>query len=368
MRFSDVIGQDVIKDQLRHMVQSGRFPHALLLLGPEGSGNLPAALALVRYILCSERTPEEPCGVCPNCLKTARYIHPDWHFSFPTIGTNVTSEQFMPEWREALAQSPYLNPNQWLQRIGSENQQGNINKEECVQIVRKLSLKSYEGGFKILTMWMPEYLGKEGNRLLKLIEEPPDQTLFILVAENQELILNTILSRCQLIAFPPLTDEAVEEGLVQQKGVETEKARAIAQLANGNFSEAIGLSADLESDHAARFLDWLRSCYRGNGASLVPWVEEFAKLGRENQKHFFRYGLHFLREFLALKLGVSSRVRLRPLELETAQKLSAVLSYEQIEPIVGLFNDCIYYIERNANQKVMLLDSSIQLHRFLKKD
>ena len=324
------------------------------------------ALALVRYILCDDRGPEEACGKCPNCQKTERYVHPDWHFSYPTIGTNATSELFLTQWRDALAQSPYLSVNQWLQRVGSENQQGNITKEECVQIVRKLSLKSFEGGVKVLTMWMPEYLGKEGNRLLKMIEEPPDQTIFILVAENQELILNTILSRCQTIAFPPLSDEVVQQGLTGQLGIEPERAQAIAQLANGNYCEALSLSGEMESDHALRFLEWLRQCYRGNGAALTPWVEEFARLGRESQKNFFRYGLHFLREFLAMKLGGARLTRLRPAELETARKLAGVLSYEQIEPMVDLFNDCIYYIERNANQKVLLLDSSIRLHRFMK--
>lgn len=350
------------------MVHSERLPHALLFLGPEGSGHLPMALALVRYILCSDRSSGDACGQCPNCLKTERYIHPDWHFSYPTIGTNATSEQFLTQWREALAQSPYLTVNQWLLRVGSENQQGNITKDECVQIVHKLSLKSFEGGYKILIMWMPEYLGKEGNRLLKMIEEPPDQTIFILVAENQELILNTILSRCQTIAFPPLSDEEVQRGLTTQLRLDPDRAQAVSQLANGNYSEALALSGDLESDHAVRFLDWMRQCYRGNGATLVPWVEEFARLGRENQKNFFRYGLHFLREFMAMKLTGAPMARLRPAELETAKRLASVLSYEQIEPIAGLFNDCIFYIERNANQKVVLLDSSIRLHRYMKQD
>lgn len=367
MRFSEIIGQDRIANQLRHMVQSDRLPHALLFLGPEGSGHLPMALALAKYILCSDRTPEEACGKCANCQKAERYVHPDWHFSFPTIGTNATSDRFLPEWRETINQQPYLNANQWLQKIGTENQQGNITKEECVQIVRKLSLKTFEGDSKILFMWMPEYLGKEGNRLLKMIEEPPDQTIFILVAENQDLILNTILSRCQLIAFPPLPDASIEEGLVARRGVPRERAQAIAQLANGNYNEADSLAGEMESDHAHRFLDWLRHCYRGNGATLVPWVENFSRLGRENQKHFFRYGLHFLRELLTLQLAGSAHVRLRPVELETAEKLKTVLNYEQIQPIVGLFNDCIFYIERNANQKVVMLDSSIRLHRFMKQ-
>ena len=366
MLFSDLIGQEKIANQVRQMVQSDRLPHALLLLGPEGSGHLPLGLALAQYILCSDRTPDDACGQCPNCQKAAHYVHPDWHFSFPTIGTNAISEHFLTEWREAISQQPYMNANQWLQRIGTENQQGNITKVECVQIVRKLSLKTFEGEYKILFMWMPEYLGREGNRLLKMIEEPPDQTVFILIAENQELILNTILSRCQLISFPPMPDEFVEEGLVVQKGVDRERAKAIAQLANGNFNEACSLAEAIESDHAQRFLNWLRQCYRGNGAALVPWVDDFARLGREHQKHFFRYGLHFLRELLALQISGTAYVRLRPNELETAQKLRAVLSYEKIQPIVDLFNDCIYNIERNANQKVMMLDSSIQLHRFMK--
>jgi DNA polymerase III subunit delta' len=367
MRFSDVIEQEPIKDQLRRMAQSERLPHALLLLGPEGSGHLPLALAFAQYVLCEARGTEEACGQCPNCQKASRYVHPDLHFSFPTIGSSAVSDHFLPHWREALTQTPYHNTQQWLQRIGAENQQGNITKDECVAIVRKLSLKTFEAGRKILLMWMPEYLGKEGNRLLKLIEEPPEDTLFILVAENQELILNTILSRCQLLAVPPLADEAVSDGLLR-RGIPAERAQAASQLANGNFNEALALTADMESDHAARFLDWLRLCYRGNGGAIVPWVETFASLGRENQKNFFRYGLHFFRELLALQLAGAERVRLRAPELETAQKLSAVLSYEKIRPIAGLFNDCIYFIERNANQKAMMLDSSIQLHRFMKQE
>ena len=367
MRFSDVIGQSSAKEALRRMVQSDRLPHALLLLGPEGSGTLPMALALSQYILCLERGPEEACGQCPNCQKAAHFVHPDWHFSFPTVGTKAVSENFLTEWREALGRNPYLNANEWLLHIGTENQQGNITAVECLQIVRKLSLKAFEGEVKILLMWLPEYLAKEGNRLLKMIEEPPDQTIFILAAENQELILNTILSRCQLVSLPPLSDEEVEQGLIRQKGLDPGKAQAAAQLANGNFLEALSLVQDMESDHASRFLDWLRHCYRGNGAVLAPWVEDFSRLGRENQKHFFRYGLHFFREFLALKLTGAERARLRQAELETARRLSDVLSYEQIEPIVHLFNDCIYHIERNANQKVLVLDASIRMHRFMKQ-
>ncbi|MEK7257269.1 MAG: hypothetical protein AAB316_21120, partial [Bacteroidota bacterium] len=264
--------------------------------------------------------------------------------------------------------------NQWLQRIGAENKQGNINKEECVSIIRKLSLKTFEGRCKILVMWLPEYLQKEGNRLLKLIEEPPDDTLFVLVAQNQELILPTIISRCQLVKVSRLSDEDVEEGLVARMALPLEKARSIAQLADGDFNEALKIAAQPESDHSSLFLDWLRKCYVGNGVEMATWVEKFADLGRENQKQFLRYALHFLREYLVLKTTANPNpdssgltVRLLPKELATAQNLTKVLGFGQVQRIVKLFDDCAYFIERNANQKVLFLDASIQLNKILKQ-
>ena len=213
MQFAEVVGQRSVVDSLLRMVSSERIPHALLFLGPEGCGKLTLALALARYLLCERPSAGDCCNECSACLKTGKWIHPDLHFSIPTVGPKATSEAFLTHWRQALAENPYQNVNQWLQRIGAENKQGNITKEECVNIVRKLSLKTVEGRYKILIMWLPEYLGKEGNRLLKLIEEPPADTFFFLVAERQELILNTILSRCQLVHVQPLPDELVAEAV-----------------------------------------------------------------------------------------------------------------------------------------------------------
>ena len=178
MHFNEVIGQQAVKDDLHQMVASDRLPHALLFLGPGGSGKLALALALAQHVLCEQPVSGEACGHCPECSKVERLIHPDLHFSFPTVGAGVTSDNFLPHWREAILENPYMDVNEWLQRIGAENKQGNINKQECVNIIHKLSLKTYKSNRKILIMWLPEYLGKEGNRLLKLIEEPPDQTLF----------------------------------------------------------------------------------------------------------------------------------------------------------------------------------------------
>lgn len=367
MQFSEVIGQTGVKQLLRQMVTNDRTPHALLLLGTPGSGHLALALAFAQYVLCENKTAIESCGACRHCTKMQKLIHPDVHFSFPTVGTNAVSDSFMTQWRAALLDNPYLDVNQWLQRIGADNKQGNITKEECVNIVRKLSLQAFESDYKLLLMWLPEYLGREGNRLLKMIEEPPEKTIFILIAEQAELILPTILSRCQTIKVNPLPDEEVVAGLQEKKGVPLERAQAAAYLANGNFNEALQMLEYEESDHANLFLDWLRRCYKGNGVELVRWVEKFAGVGRENQKHFLKYGLHFLREFMVLKLTNNGAVRLRANELTTAQNLLPIIELEQLEKMADLFNHCAYYVERNANPKVLFLDASIQVNQILKK-
>ncbi|HHM20819.1 MAG TPA: hypothetical protein ENJ20_02240 [Bacteroidetes bacterium] len=369
MQFNQVIGQMAAKSYLKRTVATERIPHALLLLGRPGSGGLPLALAFAQYVLCENRTEDDACERCRSCTKTSRLVHPDLHFSFPTVGTNVTSDHYLDNWRKALAQNPYLDVNQWLQLIGAENKQGNINKEECYRIIRKLNLKIFEGSHKIMIIWRPEFLGKEGNRLLKLIEEPPEKTLLVLVAENQELILNTILSRCQLVKVPPLTNREVEEGLTQKKNLPLEKARPIAYLADGNFNQALKMAEQPQSDNATLFFDWMRKCYIGNGVELVKWVEEFAKQGRENQKHFIHYGLHFMREYMTLKMTGAENgpdIRLLPKERTVAQNLMKIIGFDQIGHIVQLFDECAFAIERNAHQKTLFLDASIKLNKILR--
>lgn len=367
MQFKQIIGQSALKKQLCNSVVTDRIPHAQLFLGPEGSGKLALALALSQYVLCENRTETDSCGECAACIKSSKQIHPDIHFSFPTIGSKAISNHFLENWRTAIQSNPYMNSNDWLQHIGAENKQGNITKEECVSIVKKLSLKSFESDYKILIIWMPEYLAKEGNRLLKLIEEPPENTLFILVAQNQELILNTILSRCQILKIQALADDDIANQLMTLKRLPQEEARQLAHMANGNFNAALQMADHNENNNALLFLDWLRKCYRGNGVEQVQWAEKLAGLGRENQKHFFQYALHFLREFLRLKLVGQAGVRLQSDELDTATKMMKVLEIDQVEKITELFNECSYYIERNANPKVLFLDTSIKLNHILKR-
>ena len=366
MFFKDIIGQERQKIFLRQMIKNDHLPHALLFLGPKGCGKLPLAIALAQYILC-ENKQEEACGECNNCLKAHRFIHPDIHFSYPSIGAKNTSDTFLTDWRSALEKTPYLGYNQWMRLIGAENKQGNINKEECVNIIKKLSLKTFEGTHKILIMWLPEYLGKEGNRLLKLIEEPPENTVFILVAEDQENILNTILSRCQLVKFSTLEDEEVTKALVEKAGLEEQRAMAIAHLANGDYNEALYIIENKDNDNSNLFLDWLRKCYKGHGVEMINWISKFAELGRENQKQLILYGLHFLREYQLYKLTGQEKLRLTEAEFKTASNLSKVIEFDQIEKINKLLSDCHYYIERNANPKVLFLDASIQMNQILKR-
>ncbi len=365
MNFGQIIGQVEVKQLLRTMVDTDRLPHAQILLGPEGSGTLPMALAFARYAMCNNRVEGEACGNCSDCIKSSKHIHPDIHFTYPTVGSKATSSMFANEWREKISENPYLNIQQWLRHIQAENKQGNITKDECSAIIKKLSLKTFEGAYKILIIWLPEFLRKEGNRLLKLIEEPPEKTLFILVAENAEEILNTILSRCQIVKFPPLSDEEVKSALLE-KGLPEGKALDIAHLANGNYNQALTLIDESENDNANMFLAWLRICYLGKPKDIVDWSGEFAKLGRENQKHFFDYGLFFLREYMVLKLTGNNNIRLSEKEASTAQNLTKVIQYEQIEPISKILTDSAFHISRNANPKILMTDITIRMNKILK--
>ena len=378
MTFKNIIGQQKAKQILRGMADGERMPHALLMLAPQGTGGLPLAMAYAQYVLCENKADGEPCGVCTACVKAEKMIHPDIHFSYPTIGSKTVATHVLKQWREAIAQNPYQNANQWLEKLDAENKQGNIPVAECVEIVKKLSLKIFEASHKILIMWLPEYLGKEGNRLLKLIEEPPDETLFILVAENQDLILNTILSRCQLVTLVPLSDEDVKNGLMQVSHgdnlmlsnikiqLDESEAEAISHLAEGNFNEAILLSQTAENNNATLFLDWMRACFKGNGVELVNWVDKFAGIGREKQKLFLKYGLHFLRELMVLTTTDNENLRLRGEELSTALKMKSIINFNKIEPMAALFDECSYFVERNANPKILFLDASIKMNKILR--
>ncbi len=368
MQFREIVGQDQTKARLIETVQSGRISHAQLFLGPEGSGSLALAVAYAQYISCENPGPEDSCGECPSCRKYQKLIHPDLHFSYPFFAKHKedTAQTFIAEWREAFLENPYLGLETWRNSLDAENKQANINIAECHQILQKLSLKPFEGEYKVLIMWLPEYLDKEGNTLLKIIEEPPHKTLFLLVAQNQEQILSTILSRTQLVKVPAFSDQVVETYLLDQ-GVAPEKAKQIAFLSDGNLQTAQNLLKDLENDNFQLFTDWMRICFGDKGNAMIDFVETIAKSGRENQKAFLRYGIHFLRECLLILSGASDLVRLPEAEqvvaINFAQK---VLSLAKAEAIVAELEKAHYHIERNANPKILFLDVSLQFVKILK--
>ena len=397
------------------MVQHNRLSHALLFLSKEGSGALQLALAFAQFIVCEKvngkqpKTIEEPslfgepepaqtnnpqgpvgdqpttvnpqgsvndsCGLCPACKKANELIHPDIHFSYPVIskksGDKPISTDFIKEWREFIATNPYGNVYDWLQFIGAENKQGNITAHECNDIIRKLNLKSFESEYKILIMWMPEFLGKEGNKLLKLIEEPPPNTLFILVAENEDLVLPTILSRTQLVKIPLLTNLEVEASLELHAGVAMEKAQQIAAVAEGNYREALQLLQHADDDWEAMLREWLNAVIRTGPLAQVKWIDETAKIGREKQKQFLKYFIHLLEDAIRFRVMDPSANPQGPAgeqpttNNDFAIRLNKLCNLSQQEAIINELDKASYYIERNANAKMLFHALSIRLYHII---
>ncbi|MBO9633835.1 MAG: hypothetical protein J7578_12025 [Chitinophagaceae bacterium] len=392
MSFKKVIGQIDTKQHLVDMVHQNKLAHALLFLGKEGSGALPMAMAFAQYVVCEkvnrkgaadpgpslfgEAAPAaEPalltdaCGECASCQKAEKMMHPDIHFSYPVIprksGDKPLSTDYITEWRDFFGQYPYGNVYDWLQFIGAENKQGNITAYECNDIIRKLNLKSFESGFKILVLWMPEYLGNEGNKLLKLIEEPPADTLFILVAENEAQILATILSRTQLVKIPSLTTPEITEALSSRANLAPDQARQIASIASGNYREALQLMNHAGEDWISLVREWLNAVLKNGPIAQVKWVDEVSKLGREKQKQFLRYFNHLLEQAIRLQAMGPDAIHLPDAEKDFASRLNKLSGYAQQEAIIKELDNAAYYIERNANAKMLFHALTIKLYHIL---
>lgn len=370
MQFKDVIGQQDLSKHLTDMVQNNRLSHALIFLGKEGSGALPAALAFAQYVVC-ENKGEDACGHCGACNKAKQYVHPDIHYSYPVIsrkpGDKPVSTDYIQEWREFIQQYPYGNAYDWLQAIGAENKQGNITAHECNDIIHKLSLKSFESEFKILLMWLPEYLGNEGNKLLKLIEEPPPNTLFILVAENESLILQTILSRCQLVRIPMLTVKDIENALIERADIPAVQARQIAGISEGNYREALQLIQHAADDWQEILREWLNAVLKTGPVAQVKWIEEISKSGREKQKQFLRYFNHLLEQSVRLRvMDEAAEASIADKELDFALRLNKLTDIAQQQAIIEELDKATYYIERNANPKMLFHALTIKLYHIIR--
>jgi len=369
MQFKKIIGQESIKQQLIQTVAENRVSHAQLFLSCDGSGALPMAIAYAQYINCLDKRPEDSCGECSSCRKYERYIHPDLHFSYPFFASKDVkiAVDVLEEWRSMLLEDAYFDMDVWRSKLSAENKQANINIAECHDIIKKLSYKSFEGDTKVLIMWLPEYLDKEGNSLLKIIEEPPANTLFILVANNQEQILSTLLSRTQIVKIPKLNHTVVENYLKHEFGLSENQAAEYSFLADGNLIEAKQLVASTHNENADKFAEWLRMGYGNRVMDMTAFVDQVAAWGRENQKNFLKYGISFLRECSLLISGADELVKLPASALQTAQKLSKhVLDLSMADAIISELERAHYHIERNANPKILFLDVSLQLVKIIK--
>ena len=391
MLLSEVIGQEKLKQQLVDMVQHQRLSHAILFVGPEGSGALPLAIAFAQYIVsipnvnesssadlfgAPEATkPSTPKVYSPDEIaelpayhRASKLMHPDLHFSFPSItekpGAKNISANFIEEWREFINGYPYGNVFDWLQSIKSENKQGNISADECNEIIKKLSFKSFESAYKVLVMWMPEYLGKEGNKLLKLIEEPPANTIFLLVANSEEQILPTILSRCQFIKVHRLTTQEIETALIQKGHIEPEKAAQIAAISDGNYREALHLLQHSDGDFLTQIREWLNAILKGGPLAQMKWVEETSKMGREPQKQFLKYFNHLLEQSIRIKV-LGSDIPLDPALKDFALRINKIAGVGQLEAIVQELDKAVYHIERNANPKMLFMALGIKFYHII---
>jgi DNA polymerase III subunit delta' len=403
MQFNQVIADNQTKKRLKELVQKNRLSHALLFLGREGSGALPLAIAFAQYVLCEkvnaksdksavslfgeEKTEqdqtcsEDSCGQCSSCVKASQLIHPDLHFSYPALkrDTNhkqVLSTDYITEWRQFIKQYPYSNVADWIEFLKENsklkidnpaNKQGNITVFECDDISHKLSLKAFESDYKILIMWMPEFLGKEGNKLLKLIEEPPPDTLFIFVAEDENAILPTILSRTQLVKVPSVSNIEIAEALIKNHQLTTEKAGEIAAVAEGNFREALQLLQNPEEDFQSQVREWLNIILKNNVSSQIKWLDDINKLGREKQKQFLKYFIHLLEQGIrAAYLDEENMGIIPENERDFAIRINKICGTEAQEAIVKELDNAVYYIERNAHAKMLFHALTIRFFHIIK--
>ena len=381
MLFEDILGQEYIKKHLTQSVANGRIPHAQLFVGPEGSGALPMAIAYAQYILCANTNGENNTGNQTCNLKFANFSHPDLHFAFPVTTSDKAksrpvSNNYMDEWRQMLKDQPYGNLFDWYKLLGVDNKQGQIGVDEALEIVKSLSLKSYEGGYKVMLIWMAEKMNIAcANKLLKLIEEPPTKTVFILIAEEEEQIIKTIKSRCQLLHFPPLSENEIKQGLIKNYDLDESVAIKIAHQSNGNFNKACDLiyqdSEDIQFEKW--FIFWVRTAFRAKGNKsvihdLISWSDDIAKTGRETQKQFLHFCLNFFRQALLLNYSASELVYLEPkTDSFKLEKFAPFVHNDNILEISDALQDAIYHIERNGNSKIILTDLSIKLTRLLHK-
>ncbi len=374
MTFADITGLDDIKKILIGAVKSNHSAHALLFLGKSGSANLALALAYATYVNCENKLEHDACGTCTSCVKMNKFIHPDFHFLMPTAGKidgDAEYAKVLADWRSFLHNNPYSNHIEWGQQIGADNKQLGIKIEEARKMVANLTLKSFEGEYKIALIWLPEFMNNAAaNMLLKTLEEPAEKTLFLLVSNDVEKLIVTIISRCQPIYVRDFEDAEIKTYLTKQLQIDETTANKATYLANGNMLHALEyLKQDTSSDnHIALFRDWMRLCfnYQANIKDLITFSDKMQSLGREELKNFLVASIQFFNEAILKKFTGEQLVRLKDEELDFITKFSGVVNENNIELIVAELNKAHYHIERNAIGSLIMLDLSFKLGQYLR--
>jgi DNA polymerase-3 subunit delta' len=372
MNFTSIPGLSEIKSTLIDAAQSNHIAHAQLFAGKQGSLNLPLALAYATYLHCQNKSSEGACGVCSACGKSLKYIHPDTNFVFPlgNIKNDKDEERFKSEilksWRSFLIEQPFGDLTDWISYYGGEDKQALISREESREIIKTLSLKPFESPYKVMLIWQPELMHPSAaNGILKILEEPPANTFFILVTNAIERLLPTIISRTQLVQVPMLSDQELEEFLISKGDTDEAKRKEVVRLAEGNLNAALKWM-DTEEDHFQdRFVGWMRTCHKRDYAGLVGMAEEFHELDKLGQRNFIHYSSGLLRETLLHSVGAKSISRATAAETDFLINFGKVMNVEKVERASGLLTQAAYHLERNGSPKMIFLDTSLQLAQII---
>ena len=373
MLFAEIPGNKSVKQELINSVANNRIAHAQLFLGNLGNAKLALALAFAQYLNCEKRRETDSCNRCHSCQMYNTLFHPDLHIIFPVFKINKiknpVSDNFISQWREIVLANPYLSLSDWYQYLGTENKQGVIYKDESNQLQKKVTLKNYESSFRIILIWMPEKMNHfTANKLLKLIEEPPKGTFFLMISEDFEKLLPTITSRMQIVKTKQFRKEEISSFLQKEKGINKDKSETIAQIANGNLNKAIQL-CQIETEEYPPLKDfqkWMQICYKANLKELVIWTDEIAKRGRENQKEFLQYSSKIIREALLVNTFNESLLKIQEEEVIFVRNFAPFIHGENSVSIFEKIEKAIKNIERNANPKILFYELSLQMMRLLK--
>lgn len=369
MYFRDVIGLNDVKQYLLDTVQSGYIPHARIVYGPEGVGKLPLAIAYARYLNCSNRGIKDACGECPSCHKFNKFAHPDLHFVFPVVKSKI-SDEYLSQWRDLLTSKSYFNLNDWLRHIDAQNAQAIIYSKESDEIIRKLNLKVYEAPYKIMIIWLPEKMHVAcSNRLLKMIEEPPANTIFLLVSEEKENVLQTIWSRCQPLNIHAIERNEMVDAIKSKFNVTDDYASSIAHIAKGSFTKAMQMIESSENNLFLfdLFVNMMRTSVSGNIKGIKEVANKIADIGREMQKSFILYSLRMFREYFINNIGESQMVYLNDYEQQFGERFSPFINEKNIEGFNDEFSLAYRQIEQNGNAKIIFLDLCLKSTMLLRK-